>query len=78
MYALLNTSGDREYHKSVLQFLEDIEDVAVRGVVMVAITDEGPFMSWDCTPIDMAAAASVVQSQATLNYMEGMNDEDDD
>lgn len=79
-YALVNTSGDKEYHKSVLQFLEDIENVGVKGVVMVAITDEGPFLSWCSTPLDFATAASVVQAQATQFYLDGgmVDDEDCD
>lgn len=78
MYALVNTSGDRKYHEVVLRFLEEIEHDEVRGVVMVAITDAGPYLSWDCTPIDFAAAANVVQAQSVLNYMGGMDDEDCD
>lgn len=77
-YALVNTSGDKDYHKAVVRFLESIENAPVRGVVMVAITDGGPYLSWDCTPADMAVAASMVQAQAILNYMGGMEDEDCD
>lgn len=76
-YALVNTSGDKDYHKAVVQFLENIERAPVRGVVMIAVCDDGPRLSWDCTPMDMALAASVVQAQATLNYMDLEADEDE-
>lgn len=77
-YALLSSSGDKDYHESVVRFLEDIENVTVRGVVMVAITDDGPYLSWNCTPVDFAAAASMVQAQATVNYMDLEDDGDVD
>lgn len=77
-YALVNTTGDKDYHKAVIQFLEDIEHTHVSGVVMVAITDDGPYLSWDCSPIEMAAVASLVQSQATLNFQDGMYDDEED
>ena len=77
-YALVNTSGERDYHKSVIQFLESIENAPVRGVVMVAIADDGPCMAWDCTPLDFAAAASVVQAQSVVNYIDLEADEDED
>lgn len=77
-YALINSTGPKDYHKAVLQFLEEIENDNVRGVVMVAISDDGPYLSWDCNNVDFAAAASLVQAQSTLNYMEGMDHEDDD
>ena len=66
-YALLNTAGDRDYHGTVIEFLEAIESERVHGVVMVAITDDGPFLSWNATPLDFAAAASMVQAQAVIN-----------
>lgn len=75
-YALLNTSEEKDYHKAVLSFLEEIEHDDVRGVVMVAITEAGPYLSWDCNNLDFAAAANVVQAQSVLNYMGGMDDED--
>lgn len=75
-YALINSSGDKEYHDVVLRFLENIEDENVRGVVLVAMCDDGPHMSWDCTRTDMAVAASMVQAQATLNYQRGMITDD--
>lgn len=77
-YALVNTAGERDYHGTVVEFLEAIEAERVRGVVMVAITDNGPYLSWNCTPLDMAAAASVVQAQSVLNYMDLEADEDED
>ena len=76
-YALISGSGEKDYHETVVRFLENIEDTKVRGVVMVAITEDGPYLSWNCSPIDMAAAASVVQAQSTLNYSE-LEDEPDD
>lgn len=77
-YALVNTAGERDYHGTVVEFLEAIESESVRGVVMVAITDNGPYQSWNCTPLDFAAAAAVVQAQSVLNYMDLEDDEDDD
>lgn len=77
-YALINSSGDRDYHECVLRFLEEIEPEKVRGVVMVAITEAGPYLSWDCNNVDFAAAASMVQAQATVNYQIGILEEDDD
>lgn len=77
-YALINTSGERDYHAAVVKFLEEIEHDKVSGVVMVAITDAGPYISWDCNNIDFAAAANVVQAQSVKNYMGGMDDEDCD
>lgn len=77
-YALVNNTGDRDYHGTVVEFLENIADERVRGVVMVAITDSGPFLGWNCTALDMAAAASVVQAQSTLNYMELEAEDDED
>lgn len=77
-YALVNTTGDKGHHEVVLKFLEEIEHDDVRGVVLVAITDAGPYLSWDCSPLDFAAAANVVQAQSVLNYMELEADEDED
>lgn len=74
-YALINTSGDRDYHGTLVEFLEAIEEEDVHGVVMVAITGSGPYVSWNCSPLDMAAAASVLQAQSVKNYMEGCEDE---
>ena len=77
-YALLNDTGNKDYHKAVVQFLENIEHDEVRGVVLVAITEAGPYLSWDCNNIDFAAAASVVQAQSTMNYMGGMETDEDE
>lgn len=76
-YALINTSGDKDYHKAVVEWLETIDEMKVRGVVLVAVCDEGPCVSWDCTPMDMAAAASFVQAQSVLNYMNGVDEDED-
>lgn len=76
-YAIVNTSGDRDYHNAVVQFLEAIEEDTVHGVAMVAICDSGPYLSWLSTPTDFAAMASVMQSQATLNFMDGADEDED-
>ena len=76
-YALVNNSGDKDYHSAVVQFLEEIEHDDVRAVAMVAITDAGPYLSWLSTPVDFAAMASMMQAQATLNYMEGADEDED-
>lgn len=76
-YALINSSGERDYHAAVLKFLDNIESDNVCAVAMVAITDNGPYLSWLATPIDFAAMASMMQAQSTLNYMEGEDDDED-
>ena len=75
-YALLSTTGDKDYHGTVIGFLEDLEDYEVDGVVMVAITKDGPILHWNATNRDFHAAASAVQSQATILFEEDMNYED--
>ena len=76
-YALVNTSGDRNYHGTVTRFLEDIEHEKVEGVVLVAITKRGPFVSWNCSPMHMAASAAILQAQTNQFYQEAMHDEED-
>ena len=77
-YALMNSSGDKDYHSAIIRFLEDIEEEDVSGVVCVAITKSGPFLSWCASPIDIATAASVLQAQATEFYLNGGMCEDED
>lgn len=77
-YALLNTSGDKDYHAAVVRFLEDIDEEEVDGVVLIALTKKGPFLNWLATQRDLGAAAAALQAQFTLNYTRSEDDEDCD
>ena len=77
-YALINSSGERDYHDAVLRFLESIEDAEVHGVVMVAVCSDGPYLSWAATPMELAVAASVLQAQVVKDYIELEDDGDDE
>lgn len=77
-YALLNTSGDKDYHTAVVRFLEDIEDEEVDAVVLIGMTKKGPFLHWLASQRDLGAAAAALQAQFTLNYTRSEDDEDCD
>lgn len=45
-YALVNTSGDKDYHAMVVQFLESLEDRQVKSLALVALCDDGHSVKW--------------------------------
>ena len=76
-YALLHSGDSRDYHKTVVEFLETLEDYDVNGVVLIADTTDGPTISWNCSLKEIGAAAAALQATFTDKLLNG-DDEDED
>lgn len=77
-YALVNTSGNREYHETVLRFLDEVADRDVTAMALVALCDDGHQVNYyNSDELDLKRMAGILDLTA-IRLMGGMDDDDED
>lgn len=79
-YALVNTTGDKDYHETVVRLLESLEDRRVKSLAIVAICDDGHSVNWyNSGAMDLKRMAGVLDLAAVRQMIaEDFSDGGDD